>query len=203
MSVASTPSWPYTPPSGWSADDLDRVGTEGPYGELDLLKRVELIDGALVIMSPQTAWHRALITVITRSLEAQVPPGMAVTSEMDVKLGPRQRPVPDVLVITAAAAADLSRTYYDPADVRLAVEVVSDESAVRDRERKPQLYAAAGIACFWRIENLDGKAVAYVFELEPASGHYVPTGIFHEKIKVTTPFPIEVALTLPTPQAGS
>jgi Uma2 family endonuclease len=197
MSIASMPSWPYTPPGGWTADDLDRVGTEGPYGELDLLKRVELIDGALVIGSPQTTWHRALINLIARSLEAQAPPDLAATSEMDVKLGPRQRPVPDVLVITAAAAADLTRTYYDPAEVRLAVEVVSDESAVRDRERKPQLYAAAGIPCFWRIENLDGKPVVYVFELEPVTGRYVPTGIFHDQIKVTTPFPIDVELTPP------
>jgi Uma2 family endonuclease len=201
MSIASMPSWPYTPPGGWTADDLDRVGAEGPYGELDLLKRIELIDGALVIMSPQTAWHRALITGITRSLEAQAPPGLTATSEMDVKLGPRQRPVPDVLVITAAAAADLSRTYYHPAEVRLAVEVVSEESAVRDRERKPQLYAAAGIPYFWRIENIDGKAVAYVFELEPTTSRYVPTGIFHDRLNVTAPFPIDIELTPPTRQA--
>ena len=55
------PSWPYPPARGWTADDLDHVGAEGPYGELDLLKRVELVDGALIIMSPQTAWHRAVI----------------------------------------------------------------------------------------------------------------------------------------------
>lgn len=194
MSIASTPGWPYTPPGGWTADDLDRVGAEGPYGELDLLKRVELIDGVLVIMGPQSAWHRAMITAVTRNLEVQAPSEFAVTSEMDVKLGPRQRPVPDVLVLVADAAADLSRTYYDPAEVRLAVEVVSEESAVRDRERKPQLYAAAGIPYFWRIENVDGKAVAYVFELEPVTGRYVPTGIFHDRIRVTAPFPIDCDL---------
>lgn len=198
MSTESVRGWPYTPPGGWTADDLDRLGAEGPYGELDLLKRVELIDGALVVMSPQTAWHRAMVTAITRSLEAQVPTHLAATSEMDVKLGPRQRPVPDVLVITADAAVNLSRTYYDPAEVTLAVEVVSDESEVRDRERKPQLYAAAGIPHFWRIENLDGKAVAYVFELEPATGRYVPIGIFHDRIRVTEPFSIDCDLTPPT-----
>ena len=200
MSIASTPGWPYPPPGGWTADDLDRVGAEGPYGELDLLKRVELIDGALVIMSPQTAWHRTLIAAITRSLEAQVPANLAAISEMDIRLGPRQRVVPDVLVITAEAAADLSRTFYEPAEVRLVVEVVSEESEVRDRERKPQLYAAAGIPHFWRIENLDGKAVAYVFELEPATGRYVPTGIFHDRISVTHPFPIDCDLTPSTRQ---
>lgn len=186
------PSWPYPPAGGWRADDLDHVGAEGPYGELDLLKRVELIDGALVIMSPQTAWHRAVINRLVRSLERQVPRDLAVTSEMDIRLGPRQRPVPDVLIITAAAAADLRRTFYDPADVRLVVEVVSDESAVRDRERKPQLYARAGIPCFWRVENDDGRPVTYAFELEPATGSYVPTGIFHDRIKTAAPFALDI-----------
>lgn len=189
------PSWPYPPARGWTADDLDHVGSEGPYGELDVLKRVELIDGALVIMSPQTAWHRAVINLLVRSLETQVPADLAATSEMDVKLGTRQRPVPDVLVITAAAATELSRTYYDPAEVRLVIEVVSDESAVRDRERKPQLYGKAGIGFFWRIENADGKPVAYTFELEPATACYVPTGIFHDRIKITAPFPVDIDLT--------
>jgi hypothetical protein len=55
------PSWPYPPARGWTADDPDHVGAEGPYGELDLLKRAGLVDAALVIMSPQTAWHRAAI----------------------------------------------------------------------------------------------------------------------------------------------
>lgn len=186
------PSWPYPPARGWTADDLDHIGTEGPYGELDLLKRIELIDGALVIMSPQTAWHRALINLILRSLEEQAPRDLAATSEMDVKLGPRQRPVPDVLVITAEAAANLARTFYDPAEVSLVIEVVSEESAIRDRERKPQLYAGAGIRYFWRIENSAGSPVAYTFELEPATGRYVPTGIFHDRIKVDTPFPIDI-----------
>jgi Uma2 family endonuclease len=188
------------PAHGWTADDLDHVGTEGPYGELDLLKRAELVDGALVIRSPQTAWHRAVINLIVRSLEAQAPPDLAATSEMDARLGPRQRPVPDVLVITATAAADLTRTFYDPADVRLVAEVVSEESAVRDRERKPQLYATAGIPCFWRIENADGKPVAYTFELEPATGWYVPTGIFHDRIKAAVPFPVDIDITPITQQ---
>jgi Uma2 family endonuclease len=196
MSISSsTPTWPYPPADGWTADDLDHIGAEGPYGELDLLKRVELVDGALVITSPWTAWHRAVIDVLVRSLEAQAPPGLAVTSEMDVRLGPRQRPVPDVLVITAEAAADLRRTFYHPGEVRLAVEVVSEESAVRDRERKPQLYARAGIPCFWRIENADGRPVAYTFERDPATGSYAPTGIFHGCIKANLPFRAEVDLT--------
>jgi hypothetical protein len=46
-------SWPYPPPGGWTADDLDQLGLEGPNGEPDFFKRVELIDGVLMFMSPR------------------------------------------------------------------------------------------------------------------------------------------------------
>ena len=45
--------WPSPPPWGWTADDMDHLPTDGPNGEPDFFKRVELIDGALVFMSPQ------------------------------------------------------------------------------------------------------------------------------------------------------
>jgi len=96
--------------------------------ELDLLKRVELIDGALVIMSPQTAWNRAVIMLFARELAEQAPPHLKATSEMDIKLSERQRPVPDVLVISQEASEDFTRTCYLPREISLVAEVVSEES---------------------------------------------------------------------------
>jgi hypothetical protein len=37
--------WPYVPPDGWTAADLDHISPDGPNGGLDALKRIELIDG--------------------------------------------------------------------------------------------------------------------------------------------------------------
>ena len=78
----------------------------------------------------------------------------------------------------------------------LAVEVVSPDSEVRDRERKPQLYARAAIGHFWRVEDDgSGNAIVYVHELDPASSAYALTGIFHNQVKVSVPFDIDVDLT--------
>lgn len=77
----------------------------------------------------------------------------------------------------------------------LAIEVVSDESVTRDRETKPVKYARARIPHYWRVENQDGAAVVYVFELEPATGAYTSTGIFHDRMKVSTPFTVDLDLT--------
>lgn len=87
-----------------------------------------------------------------------------------------------------------NKTTYEPQDVLLAIEVVSPDSIIRDRKRKPVLYADAGIPHFWRVENVDGRAVVYVFELDPATGQYAPTGIYHDTLDLTLPFPITLHL---------
>lgn len=186
--------WPYVPPDGWTAADLDRLSLDGPYGELDALKRIELIDGDLIVMSPQTEFHRRVVERLRDELARQAPDGWTATREMDVVLGERQRPCPDVSVVSAAAAADLDRTYYLPADVVLVVEVVSKSSEIRDRETKPRRYAEAGIRHFWRIENDGGRPVAYVYELDPATNTYTLIGIFHERLKLPVPFPVDLSL---------
>jgi hypothetical protein len=57
------------------------------------------------------------------------------------------------------------------------------------------LYAEAGIPHFWRVENDSGRPVVYVHELDPPTSTYVPTGIHHDRLKVTVPFDIDLDLT--------
>ncbi|MFC0544358.1 Uma2 family endonuclease [Kutzneria chonburiensis] len=187
--------WPYVPPDGWTAADLDQLNLDGPYGELDALKHIELVDGELIVKSPQTEFHRRVILRLGLELERQIPDEFAATTEMDIVLGERQRPCPDVSVVTAIAASDLDRTYYAPEDVLLVVEVVSKSSEIRDRETKPRRYAEAGLRHFWRVENDGGRPVVYVYELDPATRSYSLTGIFHDRLKTTVPFPIDISLT--------
>jgi Uma2 family endonuclease len=186
--------WPSPPPWGWTADDLDRLPSDGPNGEPDFFKHVELIDGALVFMSLQKRFHERVIRGLTNSLNAQVPDRLSALMQMDVKLGHRMRPCPDVLVIDAAVADDDERTHYLPAEVHLVVEVVSPESEDRDRKSKPPRYAEAGIAHFWRVEERDGKPVVFVYELDPATRAYALTGIHHGRLTVPVPFSIDIDL---------
>lgn len=188
--------WPYVPPDGWTAADLDQLSPDGPDGAFDALKHIELIDGELIVMGPQTEFHRRVILRLWLELERQTPDEFAATTEMDIVLGERQRPCPDVSIVTAAAAAaQLRRTYYLPEDVLLVVEVVSKSSEIRDRETKPRRYAEAGLRHFWRVENVDDRPVVYVYELDPATRSYSLTGIFHDRLKTTVPFPIDIPLT--------
>jgi Uma2 family endonuclease len=187
--------WPAPPPWGWLADDLDSLPPHGPNGEPDFFKHVELIDGALVFMSPQRRFHERVINAFRALLNAQGPADLVAVTQMDVKLGKRMRPCLDVVVVTEAAANDQDRTYYLPDEVRLVVEVVSPESEDRDRLTKPQRYARAGIPHFWRVEENNGQPVVYVYELDPASNVYAITGIHHARLTLGMPFPIDIDLT--------
>jgi Uma2 family endonuclease len=186
--------WPSPPPWGWTADDLDRLPSDGPNGEPDFFKHVELIDGALVFMSPQKLFHECVIVGLRERLNDQAPEHQVSRTQMDVKLSHRTRLCPDVLVVPKAAASDLNRTFFNPDEVHLVIEVVSPESEERDRKAKPPRYAEAGIAHFWRVEENDGKPVVYVYELDPATRAYALTGIHHGKLSVPVPFQIGLDL---------
>ncbi|QHC25891.1 Uma2 family endonuclease [Streptomyces sp. GS7] len=180
-------NYPVPPPGGWTADDLDRLP--------DLPPHTELIDGSLVFLSPRTAFHARTMRLLENTLLAQAPDDLDVIREMTVKLNKRNRPEPDVLVFRAEANSGAGQTWYRPEDVVLAIEVVSEDSEDRDREVKPRKYAAAGIRHYWRVEENEGLPVVYVYELDPATNSYSAAGIFHNRIKVPVPFPIDVDLT--------
>jgi Uma2 family endonuclease len=187
MTAEPAVEWHRPPPEGYTAEDLDRIP--------DLPPHTELIDGSLVLVSPQKLFHMKAISVFELGLRRCAPGAFRVRREMSVVLGRRQRPEPDVLVVRADAEIEPESTWYPADAVLLAIEVVSPDSEERDRIRKPQLYAQAGIAYFWRAEDVSGKIVVYAYELDPASRQYGLIGIFHDRVKLTVPFDIDIDLT--------
>ncbi|MFG2086192.1 MULTISPECIES: Uma2 family endonuclease [unclassified Spirillospora] len=188
MGAASLPDWVIPPPDGFTADDFLRMR--------GLPRHTELIDGSLVFVSPQRKWHVGVIDLLKDELNRQAPEHLKADREMAVRLARRQVPEPDVMVVTREAFdRDDPDTYYLPEDLVLVVEAVSPDSEERDRDTKPRRYAAAGIRNFWRVERIEGRAVVYVYELDPSSNSFFLTGIHHDQLKVTVPFDIEIDLT--------
>jgi Uma2 family endonuclease len=184
--MTALPEWMRPPrPEGWFAEDLDQL-SEAP-------RHTELIDGALVfMMSPQRSWHGRLVTSLVTSLSGQVPPGVEVEREMTIRLDERNRPEADLIVTTAPYDPD--RTWYAPEDVLLVAEVVSPESAHRDRTVKLRKYAEAGIRHYWRLEDEAGLPVVHAYELDEPTRSYAPTGIHRHHLHTTTPFAISLGL---------
>ncbi|THA24933.1 Uma2 family endonuclease [Streptomyces sp. RKND-216] len=186
MSAESLPDWLWpAPPDGWTADDLDRLPPSAP--------RTELIDGALIMMSPQTSFHSRVMRRLANAIELAAPHDLLTEVEMTIRLGERQRPEPDILVVDAPPKKQ--RTSYLPGEVVLVVEIVSPESVARDRETKPLKYAHAGIRHFWRVEEEDDRTVVHAYERDDTTGAYVATGIHRDTLSVVVPFPMEIDLT--------
>ncbi|MEV6125718.1 Uma2 family endonuclease [Streptomyces violaceusniger] len=185
----SLPAWVFPPPDGFTADHLDRIP--------ELPRHTELIDGSLVFAGRQRAFHSLAVYLLNTALRQWAPKSLRVCRDMTVTLDRRNRPEPDLSVLRAeAVSAEGHETGYGAADVVLVVEVVSPESESRDRKRKPQLYAEAGIPHFWLVEHGEGRRpVVQVFELNTVTRTYVPTGIYHERIKLPVPFTIDIDLT--------
>ncbi|MEU1786884.1 Uma2 family endonuclease [Streptomyces sparsogenes] len=183
------PDWVFPPPGGFTADDLDRIPA--------LPRHTELIDGSLVFAAPQTAFHSLVLCLLDTGLRQWAPKSLRVVRDMTVTLDQCNRPEPDLSVLRAeAVTADANETGYDAADAVLVVEAVSQDSQARDRDRKPQLYARAGIPHFWLVEKGEGRRpVVQVFELNTVTRTYVPTGIHHDRLKLPVPFTIDIDLT--------
>ncbi|MFI6174866.1 Uma2 family endonuclease [Nonomuraea sp. NPDC051191] len=187
MTTSSLPDWVFPPPGGFVAEDLDDLP--------NLPAHTELIDGSLVFARAQASFHAMIVDLLAAGLRGAAPDELRVRREMSVVLGRDQRPEPDLVVLKAEALGDGRETFYEAKDVVLAVEVVSPESRSRDRERKPALYAAAGIPHFWRVEGEAGEPVVYVYERDPATRAYALTGIHHDRLKLTVPFDLDVDLS--------
>ncbi|MCG5212501.1 Uma2 family endonuclease [Streptosporangium soli] len=183
------PEWFYPGPSGgWTADMLDHLPPDAP-------PHVELIDGSLIMTSPQTGFHMLMLRLLEKRI---IPPdGLVVAREMTVTLDMRQRPEPDILVVDEAAFSEHG-TSFKPQDVRLVVEVVSAESRERDRATKPIKYSNAGIKFLWCIEREDLGPVVYTYELDPAVKAYVPTGIHRKRLQTYVGFDVDIDLDLST-----
>lgn len=166
------------PSGGWTVDDLDAL-PESHH-------RYELTDGALTVSPSPASPHQTLAARLVVRLEAAAPVGVAVTQAVEVRFARSLTRIPDVLVVRSD---EPWRHWFGPEEVLLAVEVESPGSHVEDRVTKPALYARYGIPHYWRIE-LDPLR-GTVSRLDGDTYQDVPAG---DRITVTEPFPVDVAL---------
>ncbi|HZG02136.1 MAG TPA: Uma2 family endonuclease [Streptomyces sp.] len=182
------PEWLRPPYRGFTVDDLFRLPELPPH--------TQLIDGGLVFRARQSVYHSLANSLLVEGLGRTCPAHLRVRRETVVVLGPGQAPEPDVLVIRAEAARSLEADRHAARDVVLVVETVTPDSAIRDRERKPQLYARAGIRHFWLVEEgARRRPVVHVHELDPATGAYALTGVHRDRLRLAVPYAIDIDLT--------
>ena len=123
-------------------------GTIGPDD------RVELLEGVIVAMSPQSPSHAGVVRKLTRWLGGVVGNTASLQIQLPLNLGETSVPEPDVAVV--AGRPDDYMTAH-PTTALLVVEV-AESSLIQDRLTKAPLYAAAGMPEYW-IVNLRDRCV--------------------------------------------
>jgi Uma2 family endonuclease len=170
---------------------LDRVGpwTERDYLALPEDRRIELLDGGLLMSPSAGSRHQRLSFQLCYALGRAAPSGLEVLEAINVRVAPGRILIPDLVVVTNPG---LDRTVWDPAQVAIVVEIVSPGSVAADRAIKPQLYSAAGIEHYLRIElnGPDPSGAAYRLHRE----HYVKVSSSEsgQVLRLAEPFRVDL-----------
>jgi Uma2 family endonuclease len=139
-----------------------RLWTKAEYyhmGELGWFngQKAELLEGEIVVTSPQGPLHFSSLERVARVLAVLLPDPYAVRSQGPLDLGLHTEPEPDVVVVPARPDNYASA---HPQTALLIVEV-SDTTLASDRARKGSLYARAGIRDYWIVNLVDRRLEVY------------------------------------------
>ncbi|WP_410595539.1 Uma2 family endonuclease [Amycolatopsis sp. lyj-23] len=160
----------------------------------DVCRRVEIVDGAVVVLPAPVRSHQRLVRRLADALEAGCGPGLAVVTGADLRV--RESPLvnrrPDIIVYDVQVPDE---KVLRPADCRLVVEVMSPGSVTADLVSKPAEYAAAGIGHYWRVDNNDAasasrRVVRHV--LDARTQAYAVDSVDEGTLRVTSPFTLTI-----------
>ena len=125
----------------------------------------EWVDGAIIMTSPASLQHQSLTLFLGQLLGIFTDRGnlgAIILPPFQMKL-PSSGREPDLMFVSAEHLDRLQRTFLDgPAD--LVVEIISPESAGRDRGDKFYEYAQGGVPEYWLIDPRTNWAEFYHLE---------------------------------------
>jgi Uma2 family endonuclease len=192
-----------------SPTSTDLLDHEGPWTEEEFLalpvdnRRIELLDGGLLVSPLAASRHQRMSSRLWATLDAAAPEGFEVLMPVNVRVAPGRILNPDLVVVTTPG---VDVVMYEAAVVAMAVEIVSPGSVTADRAIKPQLYAAAGIRHYLRVELGGAGPWAVVYRLRRGRYAEVTRAEAGERLRLTRPFALDVDLgelaarTRPPPQ---
>ncbi len=152
-------------------------------------EKVELIDGILYEMSPQSIAHASGVYSSHEALRSVFSAGYAVRSQLPLALGFDSEPEPDVAVVLGNGRV-LKNTH--PSTAILILEV-ADSSLMKDRKLKASLYARAGIPEYWILNLVDWCLEVY---REPKQGVYTSRTVLKEEDSVSPLFKPEASIAV-------
>ncbi len=171
--------------AGYTVEDVLSLPDSAP--------RVELSDGVLQVVPSPSGAHQKINWRLVSWLDRHLPPGFEPQLALGMVIGYRSTLEPDALILRSPI--DLDHHFVEPDQVVVAVEIVSPGTRRRDRLEKPALYAEAGVAHYWRIE----QDPVHVFAYDLVAGRYELVADSTEELVLTAPFELRLAIRDITP----
>jgi Uma2 family endonuclease len=171
--------------AGYTIEDVLNLPDDAP--------RVELSDGALLVVASPSGAHQKINWKLVSWLEQHLPKGFEPQLAVGLVTGYRSTLEPDALVLHSPV--DLDHHFFEADQAVVAVEIVSPGTRRRDRLEKPALYAAAGVPHYWRIE----QSPVHVFAYDLIDGRYELAADSTEELVLTAPFEIRLPIRDITP----
>jgi Uma2 family endonuclease len=134
-------------PRRWTREEYYRMADLGLFHG----QRVELLEGEIVVLSPQNWPHASTVDRVGEALRRVLGIGFWVRMQFPLNLGTSD-PEPDVSVVVGQR-----EDYSDHPTTAVLIVEVSDSTLAYDRGRKASLYARAGIADYWIVNLVDNQ----------------------------------------------
>jgi Uma2 family endonuclease len=160
----------------WTRQEYDQLVAAGVFDS----SRVELVEGVIYDMTPQSSRHGAGVRKVRRALETICPADHEVITQLPLNLPLESEPEPDAAIVPSDPD---DWALCHPATALLVVEV-ADSSLRYDRETKMKLYASAGIPEAWLL-NLTANALEVYRDPDPAAGAYTTRTVLDRNAAVS------------------
>ncbi|MBF0496913.1 MAG: Uma2 family endonuclease [Deltaproteobacteria bacterium] len=153
----------------WTRQEYEKMV---PAGIFHPEERLELIEGDIYRMTPQSSLHAMVIRLVEDYLRLIFTTGYDIRVQMPLALDPTSEPEPDVAVVPGNLR---DYRYHHPTTAVLVVEV-ADSSLSFDRSVKKGLYARNNIPEYWLINLVAGCLEVY---RRPDQGAYQDQAVLH------------------------
>lgn len=164
----------------WTVDDLAQLPDDDGL-------RYELIDGTLIVSPSPRPIHQRANARLFVLLQASCPEHLEVFfAPLDWQPDRRTSVEPDLLVV---AKDDVGEENII-APLKLAVEILSPSSRLRDTRLKYAKYEEGGVLSYWIVDPAEPSIVAY----ELHDGRYVEVagGSGDDEVSLDHPYPVTV-----------
>ena len=149
----------------FSRDEFQRLVDSGFFAG----EKVELLEGAVITISPQNTPHAATVNRLNYQLMKLCGPEVYIRVRSPIAPDEHNQPEPDV-VLCAPDPLDYAEAHPGPEQIFLIIEV-ADSNVRQDRQQKARVYASSGILHYWVVE-LRRRRIEAVSSPDTATGQY-------------------------------